>query len=78
MMCNRCWAMLRVASSVRNEASSQCDSKYPSTTRPPVRHTLIINPVRRIGPMRSMRPAPIACAPRIDAVIAIDNAGNCT
>jgi catechol 2,3-dioxygenase-like lactoylglutathione lyase family enzyme len=26
----------------------------------------------------AQRPAPIACAPRIDAVIAIDNAGNCT
>ncbi|MNL88917.1 hypothetical protein D3C87_2189360 [compost metagenome] len=70
--------MLSVASSVRNDASNQLDNKYPSTTRPPVKHTLIISPVFRIGPMRSMRPAPIAWAPRIDAVIAIDSAGNCT
>ena len=33
---------------------------------------------RVIAPSRSGWPAPIACAPRIDAAIAIEIAGNCT
>ena len=34
--------------------------------------------VRVIAPRRPARPAPIACALRMEAVIAIDMAGNCT
>ena len=35
-------------------------------------------PVRAILPSVWPRPAPIACAPKIDAVMAIEMAGNCT
>jgi len=77
-ICNRLWARPITSALVVNQPITAREKSKAITTSTPVMATLSQSPVRVMASSRSVLPAPMACAPRMDAVIAIDMAGNCT
>lgn len=77
-ICSRLCARSITSVFVVNHPMTARENSSAITTISPVTATFSHSPVRVMASSRSVLPEPMACAPRIDAVIAIDMAGNCT
>ncbi len=77
-MCSRLCARFITCALVVNQPMTARENSNASTTSNPVMAMFSHSPVRVMASSLSVLPAPMACAPRIDAVMAIDMAGNCT